>query len=139
MKKLITSVLLSVAVVFSVCAQVPKFITVKGKEIIGVDNKPFLMRGTNLGNWLVPEGYMFKFKSVNSQRLINEALTELVGPEEMKLVLAQVSGYLCYRGGYPIPESIRHELYSHPIQLQIVYLRRLHGPEQPQPWLRIVG
>ncbi|MDB5129080.1 cellulase family glycosylhydrolase [Mucilaginibacter sp.] len=85
MKKLITSVLLSVAVVFSVCAQVPKFITVKGKEIIGVDNKPFLMRGTNLGNWLVPEGYMFKFKSVNSQRLINEALTELVGPEEMKL------------------------------------------------------
>jgi len=63
-------------------AQTAKFITVKGKEIIGPDNKPFLMKGTNLGNWLVPEGYMFKFKSVNSARLINEALLELLGPEE---------------------------------------------------------
>jgi len=44
-------------------AQIQKFISVKGKEIIGVDGKPFLMRGTNLGNWLVPEGYMFKFKT----------------------------------------------------------------------------
>jgi endoglucanase len=63
-------------------AQTGKFITVKGKEIIGTDNKPFLIRGTNLGNWLVPEGYMFKFKSINSPRLINEALLELLGPEE---------------------------------------------------------
>jgi len=63
-------------------AQVKKFIGVNGKEIIGTDGKPFLIRGTNLGNWLVPEGYMFKFKGVNSPRLINEALTELIGPEE---------------------------------------------------------
>jgi endoglucanase len=65
-------------------AQTAKFITVKGKEIIGPDNKNFIIRGTNLGNWLVPEGYMFKFKSVNSPRLINEALAELLGPEEVK-------------------------------------------------------
>ena len=65
-------------------AQTKKFITVKGKEVIGTDNKPFLMKGTNLGNWLVPEGYMFQFKSVNSPRLINEALTELLGPEDIK-------------------------------------------------------
>src|ERR1700709_1676530 len=66
-------------------AQTGSFISVKGKEIIGADNKPFLIRGTNLGNWLVPEGYMFKFKSVNSPRLINEALVELLGPEETKI------------------------------------------------------
>jgi len=65
-------------------AQNAKFITVKGKEIIGPDNKNFLIRGTNLGNWLVPEGYMFKFKSVNAPRLINEAFAELLGPEEVK-------------------------------------------------------
>ena len=59
-----------------------KFISIKGKEIIGADDKPFLMRGTNLGNWLVPEGYMFKFTKVSSPRLINEALTELLGPDE---------------------------------------------------------
>ena len=63
-------------------AQIQKFISVKGKEIIGVDGKPFLMRGTNLGNWLVPEGYMFKFKNVSSPRLINTAFSELMGPEE---------------------------------------------------------
>ena len=61
-------------------AQTGRFISVKGKEIIGADKKPFLIKGTNLGNWLVPEGYMFKFKSVNSPRLINEALTEAFRP-----------------------------------------------------------
>lgn len=85
MKKLFFVLLLTFACVVNVYAQTAKFIGVKGKEIIGQDGKPFLIRGTNLGNWLVPEGYMFKFKAVNSQRLINEALTELVGPEEMKL------------------------------------------------------
>jgi endoglucanase len=59
-----------------------KFISTKGKEIIGADGKPFLIRGTNLGNWLVPEGYMFKFKKTSSARLINEMLLELIGPDE---------------------------------------------------------
>jgi endoglucanase len=62
-----------------------KFISVKGKEIIGVDGKNFLMKGTNLGNWLVPEGYMFKFKSANCPRLINEVITELIGPDDAKI------------------------------------------------------
>jgi endoglucanase len=56
------------------------FITVKGKNIVGPDGKPFLMKGTNLGNWLVPEGYMFKFKEASSPRMINEVITELIGP-----------------------------------------------------------
>ncbi|MGZ3874195.1 MAG: glycoside hydrolase family 5 protein, partial [Mucilaginibacter sp.] len=66
---------------FGLKAQPAKFVEVKGREIIGPDKKPFLMRGTNLGNWLVPEGYMFKFKSVNSPRLINEVLSEILGPD----------------------------------------------------------
>jgi endoglucanase len=59
----------------------PAFISVRGEEIIGPDGKNFLIRGTNLGNWLVPEGYMFKFKNANSPRLINETLSELIGPD----------------------------------------------------------
>jgi len=87
MKKLLPClVLLFLFIIpFALKAQTGKFISVRGKEIIGPDNKPFLIRGTNLGNWLVPEGYMFKFKSVNSPRLINEALLELLGPEETKI------------------------------------------------------
>lgn len=85
MKKLVLVLLFSVLMGPAVIkAQTQKFITVKGKQVIGPDNKPFLMRGTNLGNWLVPEGYMFKFKSVNSPKLINQALSEIMGPEDIK-------------------------------------------------------
>ena len=63
-------------------AQTKGFIDVKGKEIIAPGGKPFLMRGTNLGNWLIPEGYMFKFKNAASPRLINQLITELIGPDE---------------------------------------------------------
>lgn len=65
-------------------AQSVKFISVKGKNIIGPEGKPFLMRGTNLGNWLIPEGYMFKFTKINSPKLINEAFMELIGPDETR-------------------------------------------------------
>jgi endoglucanase len=61
------------------------FFHTRGKEIIAPDGKPFLIKGTNLGNWLVPEGYMFKLNNATSPRLINQAFTELVGPAEMKI------------------------------------------------------
>ena len=61
-------------------AQSPKFISTRADQLIGTNGQPFLIKGTNLGNWLVPEGYMFKFGSTNSPRLINEAITELIGP-----------------------------------------------------------
>jgi endoglucanase len=86
MKNLLRSLtVLGLFISISATAQTTKFISVSGKDVIGTDGKPFLIRGTNLGNWLVPEGYMFKFKSVNSPRLINEALAELLGPEETAL------------------------------------------------------
>jgi len=76
-------VLFFFAVVYSITcgAQVSKFITVKGRDIIGADGKPFLIKGTNLGNWLVPEGYMFKFKNTNSPGRIAEVIAQLIGPE----------------------------------------------------------
>lgn len=65
-------------------AQTKGFIYTKGKDIVTPDGKPFIMRGTNLGNWLVPEGYMFHFGNTNSPRLINQALNELTGPSEAR-------------------------------------------------------
>ncbi|WP_379091900.1 hypothetical protein [Pedobacter sp. UC225_65] len=55
-------------------AQQSKFMKVKGRDIIGTDGKPFLIKGTNLGNWLVPEGYMFKFQNTNSPKMITKPL-----------------------------------------------------------------
>ncbi len=69
-KQLFLPVLLFTA---AICcsAQTGKFISTRGKEIIDPKGQPFLMKGTNLGNWLIPEGYMFKFSNVNSPRLIS--------------------------------------------------------------------
>lgn len=58
------------------------FVSTRAKEIVGPDGKPLLLKGINLGNWLEPEGYMFKFKEASSPRLINELLDELVGPDK---------------------------------------------------------
>jgi len=66
-------------------AQQEGFIKTKGKALIMPDGKPFIMRGTNLGNWLVPEGYMFLFDEVSSPRMINQLLNELIGPSETSI------------------------------------------------------
>ena len=71
-------------VLFVTCklyAQPGKFMHTSGKEILDASGKPFLIKGTNLGNWMVPEGYMFLFKTTNSPRLISETIVQLVGPE----------------------------------------------------------
>lgn len=82
LRSTITAAVILLMAAYHTQAQTGKFMSVKGKNIIGVNGKPFLMRGTNLGNWLVPEGYMFKFKNISSPRLINTAFSELMGPEE---------------------------------------------------------
>ncbi|HOZ20820.1 MAG TPA: glycoside hydrolase family 5 protein, partial [bacterium] len=71
---------LAVSTLFS---QPANFSRVDGPVIRGGDGEEILLRGTNLGNWLNPEGYMFQFKRVNSFRLIDQALKELAGADEV--------------------------------------------------------
>ncbi len=59
-----------------------KFFSVMGKEIIDINDKPILLKGINLGNWLVPEGYMFHFKKITSPRLIYDFFNVLIGETE---------------------------------------------------------
>ncbi|MBK7379880.1 MAG: glycoside hydrolase family 5 protein [Ignavibacteriales bacterium] len=58
------------------------FVSVKGKEIVTPDGKPILLKGMNLGNWLVPEGYMFHFQKVSSPRMIYDLFDILIGEED---------------------------------------------------------
>ena len=52
-------------------------------EIVDGSGKPFLIRGTNLGNWLVPEGYMWNFEGgPQSASEIENLVMELLGPEK---------------------------------------------------------
>ncbi|RMD48198.1 MAG: glycoside hydrolase family 5 protein, partial [Ignavibacteria bacterium] len=82
--KAILKSLIILLVLFSIRSSAQNFFTASGKEIISPDGKAFLIKGVNLGNWLVPEGYMFKFKKANSPRMVNNVITELIGPTEAK-------------------------------------------------------
>src|SRR5580704_15699659 len=37
------------------------FVRAEGKRLIGPDGREFLVRGVNLGHWLVPEAYLLGF------------------------------------------------------------------------------
>lgn len=61
------------------------FLRVDGVDIVKDNGEKFLIQGTNIGNWLNPEGYMFFFgDKAASFRTINDAFCELVGPEYTK-------------------------------------------------------
>jgi endoglucanase len=61
-----------------------KFVTTRGKEFIASNGKSFMLKGINLGNWLVPEGYMFKFKRATSPRMISDMFNQLIGEDEAR-------------------------------------------------------
>ncbi|MDE6235532.1 MAG: glycoside hydrolase family 5 protein [Muribaculaceae bacterium] len=60
------------------------FLHVKGHDIVDENGDKFFIKGTNLGNWLNPEGYMFGFSKINSPHFIDEAFCQLVGPTETR-------------------------------------------------------
>lgn len=57
------------------------FVRVEGKNLVRPDGTQLFIRGTNLGNWLNPEGYMFGFKRTNSAWMIDLMVREAVGPD----------------------------------------------------------
>ncbi len=88
MKYAILSVLL-LPLIFGSCNEQPAaqsaddigFITINGADLIQPDGTTLFIKGTNLGNWLNPEGYMFNFSKTNSGRFINEMFCQIVGPD----------------------------------------------------------
>src|SRR6202165_10407 len=51
------------------------------KQSVDAAGKPLLLRATNLGNWLVPEGYMWLFQGgPQSPGEIRALVLELLGP-----------------------------------------------------------
>jgi endoglucanase len=59
-----------------------QFAHTEHKQILDASGKPILIRATNLGNWMVPEGYMWLFKDgPQSPSEIRALVLELLGPE----------------------------------------------------------
>lgn len=57
------------------------FVRISGHDLIAPDGSKLFIRGTNLGNWLNPEGYMFGFSRTNSPYRIDEMIRQAVGPD----------------------------------------------------------
>ncbi len=56
-------------------------IQVRGRDLVRPNGEVFLIRGMGLGNWMLPEGYMFKFKKARSPTEIANLFAYAIGPE----------------------------------------------------------
>jgi hypothetical protein len=79
----IAALVLTVAVVTPRGDQAPaRFVRTAGTQIVAPDGTPLALRGVGLGNWLLAEGYMFRFDDgPESERQIRALVAELVGPD----------------------------------------------------------
>ena len=66
-------------------AQIPfaraPLVRTEGKEFVAPDGQVLHIKGINLRNWLMPEGYMFKFEQAKAPRQIYGAFERLLGSE----------------------------------------------------------
>jgi len=115
---------------FFLCSGQEGFVGVKGKEIVLPDGSPLHLRGVNLGNWLVPEGYMFKFKNASSPRRIETVFNQLIGPEEANIFWQH------YRDAYITHEDIRYLRHLGFNSVRVPFNARLFVFEEyPDVWL----
>ena len=77
--RLLLALLLILGLAAPVAAE--PLVHVKGKAFIAPDGRPLNIKGINLGNWLVPEGYIFKLESVRSPQALFDTFDRLLGAE----------------------------------------------------------
>lgn len=65
--------------------QAEPLVRIRGQNFIAPDGTVLAIKGINLGNWLMPEGYMFKFEVAKAPHQIAEAFERLLGRERAAL------------------------------------------------------
>jgi hypothetical protein len=59
------------------------FLHTQGQDIVDESGTKVMLRGVGLGNWLLPEGYMWRFGGeADRPRRIEKLVADLIGPEE---------------------------------------------------------
>ena len=81
-RDVLAAALASIAAASSALAAPQNFIRAEGTHLVDVQGEVFAVKGINLGNWLVPEGYMFKFMRKRAPSEIADVIEALVGREE---------------------------------------------------------
>jgi endoglucanase len=79
----ILSVGVCLCAVANVSAAPLTFLHTRGEDIIDENGRKVMLRGVGLGNWLLPEGYMWKFGANGDRpRKIEKLVSDLIGPEK---------------------------------------------------------
>ncbi|GIH25756.1 hypothetical protein Aph01nite_40660 [Acrocarpospora phusangensis] len=77
------------------------FVRASGSRLVDGSGAPLLLRGVGLGNWLLAEGYMWKFgDEMSSPRQIERRVEALVGPDRA------AEFWTRFRGGYVTEEDV---------------------------------
>ena len=85
----------------SPAAPPPLFLHTQGQDIVNENGEKVLLRGVGLGNWLLPEGYMWNFgTNYDRPRRIEKLVGDLIGPEQAKHFWGE------YRRNYIAEEDI---------------------------------
>lgn len=106
------------------------FAKVEGQKILAPDGSELKLKGMGLGNWLLPEGYMFKFKKASHARQIYRITKELLGPDDARIFWER------FRNNYITEADIRymHDIGLNSIRVPFDY--KLFTPENyPDQWI----
>jgi len=108
-----------------------KYVRVKGQQVLAPNGEPIHLKGIGLGNWLLPEGYMWKFDKANSPRRINQVVSQLIGPAAAHDFWKQ------YRENYITQQDIAYikKIGLNSVRVAIDY-RVLTPEEHPDVWLQ---
>ena len=69
--------------VFASLAHAEGFLHTRGHDMVDEHGRKVLLRGVGLGNYLLPEGYMWKFGAAGDRpRKIEKMVSELIGQED---------------------------------------------------------
>lgn len=61
------------------------FLHTSGQDIVNESGRKIYLKGVGLGNWLLPEGYMWKFGGLGDRpRKIEKVIADLIGEEKAK-------------------------------------------------------
>ena len=73
---------LLIASLFLNSAPAAEFLHTQGENIVDEHGHKILLRGVGLGNWMLPEGYMWRFGDEGDRpRKIEKIVTDLIGPD----------------------------------------------------------
>ena len=78
------------------------FLHTQGEDIVDGHGQKIMLRGAGLGNWMLPEGYMWRFGDGGDRpRRIEKIVSDLIGPESAAKFWRE------YRAQYVTQKDIR--------------------------------